>query len=117
VTPSGSPRLELGVDHIRAHIVVYSGRYEFAGERTPSFTVGDLVLRRNRSLGALVQTSVRQRNSSRDSFPVIQITEGPAQKTSASGRVLPGLGPGQASFSLVIFILFLFLFSTRLGNS
>jgi hypothetical protein len=66
-----------------------------------------------------VQTSVRQRNSARDSFPVIQITEGPAQKSSASarGRVSPGLGPGQASFSLVLFILFLFLFSTRLGNS
>jgi hypothetical protein len=47
VTPTGSPRSELGVDHIRARIVPYFGRYEFDRERTPSFTVGDLVLRRN----------------------------------------------------------------------
>jgi hypothetical protein len=33
VTPSGSPRLKLGVDRIRAWIVVYSGRYEFVVER------------------------------------------------------------------------------------
>jgi hypothetical protein len=96
VIPSGSPRSELGVDHIRARIVVSYGRYEFAGERTPSFTVGDLVLQRNCSLGALVQTSVRQRNSARDSFLVIQITEGPVQN-HPRGRVSPGLGPGQDS--------------------
>jgi hypothetical protein len=33
VTPSGSPRLELGIDRIRVWLVGYYGRYEFAGER------------------------------------------------------------------------------------
>jgi hypothetical protein len=33
VAPSGSPRLELGVDRVRTLIVAYSGQCEFTEER------------------------------------------------------------------------------------
>jgi hypothetical protein len=49
-----------------------------------------LIQWRNRSLGVLVQTSVKQMNSARDSFSVIQITEGLCASLPTRARVGAG---------------------------
>jgi hypothetical protein len=48
VIPSGAPRVELGVEQIRARIIGYSGRYKFVGATTPPSMVGDLAMRRRK---------------------------------------------------------------------
>jgi hypothetical protein len=66
-----------------------------------------------------MQTSVRQRNSARDSFLVINFTGvrctmSPAQKRARARFPVRGLAWAGSSPSL--FIPFLFLFADRLGN-
>jgi hypothetical protein len=55
----------------------------------------------------------------RDSLPVIQIAEGLYARFPVRARAqarLPGRGAVWAEFSPVLFIVFLFLFSARLGK-
>jgi hypothetical protein len=69
-----SLRVELGVRHTEAPVVVLSCQYRLAGAAAPPSMIGDLTLWRNRKGGALVQMSVRQRNSGEDSLRVFQTT-------------------------------------------
>jgi hypothetical protein len=66
-----------------------------------------------------VRLSLRQGIVHRDSLPIIQIPEGLYARLSVRVRArarLPGRGLVRAEFSPVLFLLFLFPFSARLGN-
>jgi hypothetical protein len=83
-------------------------------------TIADLVLRRNRTSGVLVQTSVRQTNRSLGYLLLIQKGEvfcvKPPTRARAR-RVSPRRGLYWVGFGQVLFIPFLFLFLLDLGNS
>jgi hypothetical protein len=100
---------------------VFFGLSKLAGATTPPSTIGDLTLRRNKKGGALVQMSVRQRNSGEDSLLVFSNDEGPLCKIhtagARAGALSPVRGPIWASFSPVLFTFFVFLFSTILRKS
>jgi hypothetical protein len=105
--------VELGVSHTEASIVALAGQYRLAGAAAPPSMIGDLILRRNRKGGALVQMSVRQRNSGEDSLWGFQTTGGLSVKITPRGRAgarFPRRGPTWADFSPLLFIPSLFLF-------
>jgi hypothetical protein len=66
-----------------------------------------------------VQMSVRQRNSGEDSLRFFQTTRDLCAKWTLrvrAGALSPVRAPVWASFSLVLFTFFLFLFLPDLGN-
>jgi hypothetical protein len=107
--------VEFGVKQRKGLAVAYSGQYGLAEATAPPFTVGDLTLRRNRKGGALVQMSVRQRNSGEDSLRVFQTTRDLCAKWTPRTR-FTCRGPARARLSPLLFMLSLFLFLPDLGN-
>jgi hypothetical protein len=99
------------------HIPASIGSSEMCSSPT---TIVDLVLRRNRTSGVLVQTSVRQTNSTLGYLLLIQKAEvfcvKPPTRARAR-RVSPGRGLYWASFSPELFTVFSFFFSTKLRKS
>jgi hypothetical protein len=101
---------ELGVRSLRV----------LAGTISPAFSIGDMGLRRNRSVRASVQLSVTHGNSATDSLWVSQITRvlyvnlTPRARAGVLSRMC---GPTWARFSPILFIIFTFLFLPDLGNS
>jgi hypothetical protein len=76
-------------------------------------TIADLVLRRNRTTGVLVQTSMRQTNSTLGYLLLIQKVEVFCVKLptrARARRVSPGRGLYWAGFGPVLFIPFFFFF-------
>jgi hypothetical protein len=84
-------------------------------------TIADLVLRRNRTSGVLVQTSVKQTNSTLGYFLLIHKAEVFCVKPPTRARarsVLPRRrGLYWASFSQELFTVFFFFFSAKLRKS
>jgi hypothetical protein len=83
-------------------------------------TIADLVLRRNRTSGVLVQTLVRQTKSTLGYLLLIRKAEvfcvKPPTRARAR-RVAPGRGLYWASFSPELFTVFSFFFSANLRKS
>jgi hypothetical protein len=99
-----------GISHCASRMVQARRR-----PRSPSFVVGDLGLRRNRSRRGFTQMSVKHRNSVVTSFRVVQIDRDLCAKPPARAR-FPIRGPARAGLSPLLFIPFLFLFLPGLGN-
>jgi hypothetical protein len=82
-------------------------------------TIADLVLRRNRTSGVLVQTSVRQTNSALGYLLLIQKAEVVCVKPPTRARarhISPGRGLYWASFSPELFTVFSFFFLPSFRN-
>jgi hypothetical protein len=79
-------------------------------------SIMDRTLWRNRSGRGFTQILERHMNSATTSFWVFQIARGLCAKWPTQAR-LPGRGPDRASFSPELFIVFLFPFSAKLGDS
>jgi hypothetical protein len=119
VISSGLPKSKLGVNHIRARIVAFCGQCKLAGVRTPSPTAGDLVMRRKEKGGASVHLSETQMNREEDSLMVFRIVGVLYAILPAWARTRacsPGDGPDWVRLSLVLFLLFPFLFLPGLRN-
>jgi hypothetical protein len=86
VTPSGSPRLELGVDRIRARLVGYYGRYEFAESAHTVVHRRGLGLAKERKERGLSVIVSETGNSVEGSLLFLQMTKGPCAKSSARAR-------------------------------
>jgi hypothetical protein len=81
-------------------------------------TIANLVLRRNRTSGVLVQTLVRQTNSALGYLLLIQKVEVVCVKPpTRARRISPRRGLYWASFSRELFTVFSFFFSTKLRKS
>jgi hypothetical protein len=87
VIHSGVPKLELGVDQIRARIIEYGGRYKFARVPTPSSIIGDPVMRRRKNRGALVHMLETQGNSEQGFFTGFSNHRGPLRKITSAGAL------------------------------
>jgi hypothetical protein len=79
----GSSGVELGVDRLRAWMVRCCGQCKLAGARTPSFTVGELELWRERRVRGFARMSERHVNSVMVSLRVFQIARGLCAKPPA----------------------------------
>jgi hypothetical protein len=115
-----SLRVELGVEQWRSIAVAFFGRYELVGGTASPSTIGDLTLRRNRKGGALVQMSVRHRNSGEDSLRVFFKRPGTFVQNGHLGRARARFCLSVGWFGLVSahhYSFFPFLFLPELGNS
>jgi hypothetical protein len=112
--------MELGVSHTGAPAIVFSGQDKLVGATAPPSTVVDLTLRRNRKGRVYLRLLVTHGNSDVDSLRVFQMTRDLYAKWTPRARARARFAcawVGLASFSPVLFTLFLFLFLSDLGNS
>jgi hypothetical protein len=115
--------VELGVNRTGAPVIAFSDRSWLAGVTAPPpWSVTSIHEEIERG-GALVQLSVKQRNSGEDSLRVFQTTRDlcakwtPRARARARARARSACrGPVRAKLSPILYMLFLFLFLPDLGN-